>query len=167
MPGTRTEESAETEAAVAADLRPAGRGLDLGNLGPSGVLALQRAAGNRVARAAIARRVLARDQSLDDQVADLQAKISSAGTVGDALKQEAKALAVKCWANKSADLDGARGQVRRIVGALMGKGAQDAGIDVAAIADGEVQKSALAADGGQLDLEHGELPGQGRAAGRA
>jgi hypothetical protein len=144
MPGTRTEESAETQAAVAADLRSAGRGPDLGELTPAGVLALQRAAGNRVARAVIARRVLARDKSLDDQVGDLAAKIAAASSITDALKQEAKTLAAKCWANKGADLDAARMQVKRIVGALMGNGAQDAGIDVAAIADGEVQKSALA-----------------------
>ncbi len=152
----RTEESAEAQAAVSADLRTVGRGLDLADLRPASVLALQRAAGNRVARAAIAsratatigaRRVLARDKSLDDQVAELQAKISAAATVGDALKQEAKALAAKCWAGKGTDLDAARGQVRRIVGALMAAGAQDAGIDIAAIADGEVQKSALAAMG--------------------
>jgi hypothetical protein len=35
-------------------------------------------------------------------------------------------------------------RVKRIVGPLMGNGAQDAGIDIAATADGEVQKSALA-----------------------
>jgi hypothetical protein len=144
MPGTRTEESAETQAAVAADLRSTGRGPDLGELTPAGVLALQRAAGNRVARAVIARRVLARDKSLDDQVGDLAAKIAAASSITDALKQEAKTLAAKCWANKGADLDAARMQVKRIVGALMSNGAQDAGIDVAAIADGEVQKSALA-----------------------
>ena len=106
-----------------------------------------------MARTAIARRaahgarVLARDKSLDDQVGDLQQKISAATTVSDALKQEAKALAAKCWANKGADLDAARSQVRRIVGALMNNGAQDAGIDIAATADAEVQKSALAAMG--------------------
>jgi hypothetical protein len=146
----RTEESAEALAAISADQRTAARGLSVDDLSPAGVLALQRSAGNRVARSAIARRaehgvrVLARDKSLDDQVADLQAKIAAAGAVGEALKQEAKALAAKCWANKGADLDAARGQVRRIVGALMGAGAQDSGIDVAAIADAEVQKSALA-----------------------
>ena len=112
------------------------------------------------------RRVLARDKSLDDQVADLQAKISAAATVGDALKQEAKALAAKCWANKRADLDGARGQVRRIVGALMDNGAQDAGHRHRRHRRGEVQKIRAGPAGGQLDLEHGELPGQGRAAGR-
>jgi hypothetical protein len=147
----RTEESAEPQAAVAAEVRPAGRGLDVGDLSPAGVLALQRSAGNRVARAAIARqaapgsRVLARDKSLDDQVADLQAKISAAATVTDALKQEAKALAAKCWANHAADADGARGQVRRIVGALMNNTAQDAGIDIAAATkDAAVERSALA-----------------------
>jgi hypothetical protein len=160
MPEIRSEESAEAQAqsVVAPDLRPAGPVLDMGDLSPAGVLALQRAAGNRVARAAIAhqavahqaqrahagRLILARDKSLDDQVADLQQKISAAGTVGDALKQEAKALAAKCWANKGADLDAARMQVRRIVGALMGNGAQDAGIEIASSADAEVQKSALA-----------------------
>ncbi|HXD64415.1 MAG TPA: hypothetical protein VNV17_07355 [Solirubrobacteraceae bacterium] len=147
----RTEEPAEPQAAVAAEARPAGRGLEAGDLSPAGVLALQRRAGNRVARAAIARqaapgsRVLARDKSLDDQVADLQAKISAAATVGDALKQEAKALATKCWANSAADADGARGQVRRIVGALMANNAQDAGIDIAAATkDAAVERSALA-----------------------
>jgi len=146
----RTEESAEAQAAITAEPRTVGRGLSAGDLSPAGVLALQRSIGNRAARSAIARRathvtrVLARDKSLDDQVADLQAKIAAASTVGDALKQEAKALAAKCWAGKGADLDAARGQVRRIVGALMGAGAQDAGIDVAAIGDAEVQKSALA-----------------------
>ncbi len=153
MPETRTEESAEAQAAVAADLRPAGRGLHPGDLSPSGVLALQRVAGNRVARAAIAhhaprgaggRRILAREKSLDDQVAEMQAKIAAAGTITDALKREAKALAAKCWANRAADLDAARMQVRRIVGSLMGNGAQDVGIDIAATADAEVQKSALA-----------------------
>jgi post-segregation antitoxin (ccd killing protein) len=153
MAEMRTEESAETQPAVAADQRPAGRGAGLDDLSPAGVLALQRAAGNRVTRTAIARRaahgarVLARDKSLDDQVGDLQQKISAATTVSDALKQEAKALAAKCWANKGADLDAARSQVRRIVGALMNSGAQDAGIDIAATADAEVQKSALAAMG--------------------
>src|ERR1700729_977868 len=103
MPGMRTEQSADTEAAVAAELRPAGRSPDLGDLSPAGLLALQRSAGNRVARAAIARRtghgarVLARDKSLDDQVADLAAKIAAAPSITDALKQEAKALAAKCW----------------------------------------------------------------------
>jgi hypothetical protein len=153
MPDTRTEESAETHAVAAADLPRTARVLDVADLSPSGLIALQRAAGNRVARAAIAghaaaggvgRRVLARDQSLDDQVADLQARISAAGTATDALKREAKALATKCWANKGADLDAARGQVRRIVGALMNNGAQDAGIDIASTADSAVQKSALA-----------------------
>src|SRR6185437_7720256 len=130
----RTEESAEAQAAITAEPRTVGRGLSAGDLSPAGVLALQRSIGNRAARSAIARRathvtrVLARDKSLDDQVADLQAKIAAASTVGDALKQEAKALAAKCWAGKGADLDAARGQVRRIVGALMGAGAQDAGI---------------------------------------
>ena len=151
MPGMRTEEPAEPQAAVAAEARPAGRGLEAGDLSPAGVLALQRSAGNRVARAAIARqaapggRVLARDKSLDDQVAELQAKISAAATVGDSLKQEAKALATKCWANNDADADGARGQVRRIVGALMANNAQDAGIDIAAATkDAAVERSALA-----------------------
>src|ERR1700742_771293 len=142
MPGLRTEESAEPEAAAVtavAALRTAGRVLDAADVSPAGMLALQRAAGNRVAR-----RILARDKSLDDQVADLAAKIASATSITDAIKQEAKALAAKCWANKGADLDAARGQVKRIVGALMGNGAQDAGIDIAATADGEVQKSALA-----------------------
>jgi hypothetical protein len=151
MAQTRTEEPADVQTAAAADVRLGERAPSLPDVTPAGVLALQRAAGNRVARAAIARgapaagrRILARDKSLDDQVGDLQQKISAAGTVGEALKQEAKALAAKCWANKGADLDAARGQVRRIVGALMAAGAQEAGIDVAAIADGEVQKSALA-----------------------
>lgn len=147
----RTEEPAEPQAAVAAEVRSADRGLDAGDLSPAGVLALQRSAGNRATRAAIARqaaprsRVLARDKSLDDQVADLQAKISAAATVTDALKQEAKALAARCWANHAADADGARGQVRRIVGALMNNNAQDAGIDVAAATkDAAVERSALA-----------------------
>jgi hypothetical protein len=151
MPGTRTEQSADTEAAVAAELRPAGRSPDLGDLSPAGVLAFQRSAGNRVARAAIARRaghgarVLARDKSLDDQVADLQAKISAAATVTDALKQEAKALATKCWSGRATDADAARGQVKRIVGSLMNNKAQDAGIDIAAATkDGAVERSALA-----------------------
>jgi hypothetical protein len=138
----RSEESAEPEAAVVAAvgaMRTAGRVVDAADLSPAGVLALQRAAGNRVAR-----RILARDKSLDDQVADLTAKISAATSMTDALKQEAKALAAKCWANKAADLDAARMQVKRIVGSLMANGAQDAGIDIAATADGEVQKSALA-----------------------
>jgi hypothetical protein len=138
----RSEESAEPEAAVVAAvgaMRTAGRVVDAADLSPAGVLALQRAAGNRVAR-----RILARDKSLDDQVADLTAKISAATSITDALKQEAKALAAKCWANKAADLDAARMQVKRIVGSLMANGAQDAGIDIAATADGEVQKSALA-----------------------
>jgi hypothetical protein len=136
----RTEEPADTQEAVAAEVRPAGRGLDAGDLSPAGVLALQRAAGNRVPR-----RILARDKSLDDQVAGLQAKIAAATTVGDALKQEAKALAAKCWANSATDADAARGQVRRIVGALMSKNAQDTGIDVAAATkDAAVERSALA-----------------------
>ncbi|MGH2893769.1 MAG: hypothetical protein ACRDPM_10970, partial [Solirubrobacteraceae bacterium] len=115
------------------------------------VLALQRSAGNRVARAAIARRarhgggrILARDKSLDDQVADLGAKLAAAPSITDALTREAKALAAKCWASKGTDLDAARTRVRRIVGSLMGNGAQDAGIDIAATADAEVQKNALA-----------------------
>jgi hypothetical protein len=90
MPGLRAEESAEPEAAAVtavAALRTAGRGLDSTDLSPAGVLALQRAAGNRVAG-----RILARDKSLDDQVADLGAKIASATSITDALKQEAKAL---------------------------------------------------------------------------
>src|ERR1700727_1079903 len=151
MPGTRTEQSADTEAPAAAELRPARRSPDLGDLSPAGLLALQRSAGNRVARAAIARRaghgarVLARDKSLDDQVADLQAKISAAATVTDALKQEAKALATKCWSGKATDADAARGQVKRIVGSLMNNKAQDAGIDIAAATkDGDVERSALA-----------------------
>jgi hypothetical protein len=151
MPGMQTEQSADTEAAVAAEQRPAGRGPDLDDLSPAGVLALQRSAGNRVARAAIARRaghgarVLARDKSLDDQVADLQAKISAAATVTDALKQEAKALATKCWSGKATDADAARAQVRKIVGSLMNNKAQDAGIDIAAATkDGDVERSALA-----------------------
>jgi hypothetical protein len=141
MPGMRSEETADTQAAVAAvgAMRTAGRVVDAADLSPAGVLALQRAAGNRVAR-----RILARDKSLDDQVADLTAKIAAATSITDALKQEAKALAAKCWANKAADLDAARMQVRRIVGSLMANGAQDAGIDIAATADGDVQKSALA-----------------------
>ena len=53
----RTEESAETQAPVAADLRSAGRGPDVADLTPAGVLALQRAVGNRLAR-----RILARDK---------------------------------------------------------------------------------------------------------
>jgi hypothetical protein len=130
----RTEESAEAQAAVTADLRTVGRGLSIDELSPAGVLALQRSAGNRVARAAIAnhatpsgaaRRILARDKSLDDQVADLQAKIASAATVGDALKQEAKALATKCWSGSATDADAARAQVKKIVGALMNNKAQD------------------------------------------
>jgi post-segregation antitoxin (ccd killing protein) len=151
MPGMQTEQSADTEAAVAPEQRPAGRGPDLDDLSPAGVLALQRSAGNRVARAAIARRaghgarVLARDKSLDDQVADLQAKISAAATVTDALKQEAKALATKCWSGKATDADAARAQVRKIVGSLMNNKAQDAGIDIAAATkDGDVERSALA-----------------------
>ena len=148
----RTEESAETEAPVMADVRSVGRVAEAGDLSPAGLLALQRAAGNRVARAAIARgqlgggrRILARDKSLDDQVADLQAKISAAPTVTDPLKQEAKALATKCWAGKDADIAAARGQVKRIVGSLMANKAQDTGIDIAAATkDGEVEKSALA-----------------------
>ena len=60
MPGTRTEESADTQATVAADLRTVSRGLDAGDLRPAGILALQRAAGNRITR-----RILARDKSLD------------------------------------------------------------------------------------------------------
>ncbi len=150
MPGTRTEESAETQVEVAAaDLRPAGRGLDAGDLSPAGVLALQRAVGNRVTR-----RILAREKSLDDQVADMQAKISAAGTVSDALKQEAKALAAKCWAGSATDAAAARGQVKRIVGSLMANNAEDAGIDVAAATkDGEVEKSALA------QLGNSSIPG--------
>jgi hypothetical protein len=149
--GERTEDSAEAQAAVTADPRTVGRGLSVHDLSPAGVLALQRSAGNRVARTAITRRaghdgrrVLARDKSLDDQVADLAAKIAAASSITDAIKQEAKALAAKCWANKGSDLEAARLQVRRIVGSLMGNGAQDAGIDIAATADAEVQKSALA-----------------------
>lgn len=147
----RTEDSAEAQAAVATDPRTVGRAVSVNDLSPAGVLALQRSAGNRVARTAVARRaghdgprILARDKSLDDQVGDLAAKIAAATSITDAIKQEAKALAAKCWANKGADLDAARMQVRRIVGSLMGNGAQDAGIDVAATADAEVQKSALA-----------------------
>jgi hypothetical protein len=148
----RTEESADTQAAVAAEPRLAGRGPDIGDLTPAGVLALQRSAGNRVARAAIVnhatagvRRILARDKSLDDQVADLQAKISAAATITDALKQEAKALANKCWAGSTTDADAARAQVKRIVGSLMANNAQDIGIDIAAATkDGAVERSALA-----------------------
>jgi hypothetical protein len=36
MPGTRTEQSADTDAAVAAELRPAGRSPDFGDLSPAG-----------------------------------------------------------------------------------------------------------------------------------
>jgi hypothetical protein len=59
----RTEESADIEGAVAAvgAMRTAGRVVDAADLSPAGVLALQRAAGNCVAR-----RILARDKSLDD-----------------------------------------------------------------------------------------------------
>jgi hypothetical protein len=156
MAETRTEQAADPQPAAISDAPPVGRPLSIGDLSPSGVLALQRTAGNRVARQVIASRarngtgrILAREKSVDDQVFDLTQRIAGASPVTDALKQEAKALAVKCWAGgKASDIDAARGQVKRIVGALMLNGAQDAGIDVAVVTgDGEVQKSALAAMG--------------------
>jgi hypothetical protein len=127
---------------------------------PAAVLALQRAAGNRVARAAIARspaatpsrggggvagrRMLARVPTLDDQVWDLTQRIGQAKPVGDPLRKEALALAAKCWAARDPNApDDAREQVRKIVGALVGAGAVDTAMDVAKLGDAETQKKAL------------------------
>jgi hypothetical protein len=156
MAETRTEQPADPQPATASDVRPVAPAASFGDLSPSGVLALQRTAGNRVARQVIAGRggpgsdrILAREKSLDDQVFDLTQKITGGSAVTDALKQQAKALAATCWAGgKASDVDAARGQVKRIIGAMMNNGAQDTGIDIAAAtADAEVEKSALAALG--------------------
>jgi hypothetical protein len=134
------------------------------------VLALQRAAGNRVARQAIAghgRRVLAREPSLDEQVFELTQRIGKSSTVTEPLKQETKALAVRCWAARKVDApDDAREQLRRLVGALMNNGAQDAGIDVAAVGDAVVQSGALATMGvNSISSEENFLTKAGRLAG--
>jgi hypothetical protein len=143
---------AEPETAPAAAPAQPVAGVLAEGLSPVAVLALQRSAGNRVARAAITRstsaRVLAR-KPVKDECADMQVKLNDPSNQphSAALRKEAIALAGKAFATYQSsknddDLDGCK-RVLRGLASAGGDSAKDALDFAKAKADKDVASAVL------------------------